>query len=82
MHDQKIHNRLVRLEGVARIATADDLKIEADAAAFMQRISELATRMRLNPNFTESIAVGPKVPADYISAEAFTHAISRTARHA
>jgi hypothetical protein len=82
MRDQKTHSRLARLESAARIATEVDPDIEADAAAFEQRVSELATRMRLDPNFTESIAIGSKMPADYISAEAFTDAISRTARYA
>jgi hypothetical protein len=82
MRDQKTRNRLTRLESAARFATEVDPDMEADAAGFVQSISELAIRIRLNPNFTESIAIGPMMPADYISAEAFTNAISRTARYA
>jgi hypothetical protein len=82
MHDQKIHNRLARLEGAARVATEFDPNIGTNAAAFVQRVSELATRIRLDPNFTESIAIGPTMPADYFSADAFTAAIQQTVRHA
>ncbi len=82
MRHHKTHNRLARLEGVARIATDVDPNIEADAAAFVQRVSELAIRIRLNPNFTESISIGAMMPAEHVSAEAFTAAIQRTVRYA
>ncbi len=82
MRDHKTHNRLARLEGAARIATDVDPNIEADAAAFVQSISELAIRIRLNPNFIESIAAGPMTPTDCATAVAFTAAIQRTTCHA
>jgi hypothetical protein len=82
MYYHKIHNRLALLEGAAKIATEVDPNIESDAAAFVQRVSELAIRIRLNPNFTESISIGTMMPADYVSADAFTAAIRRTFRYA